>query len=107
MQPETGTHSRKNYTCSVMVTLFRIMADGRNNYRMDPYHRMDISVTWKGIESKNLNRVGTSASFNVYNRYNPYIIYFDNKVDNGVVTIEAKQISLFPILPSITYNFKF
>jgi len=79
----------------------------RNNYRMDPYHRMDISVTWKGIESKKFESSWNFSVFNVYNRYNPYIIYFDNKVDNGVVTIEAKQISLFPILPSITYNFKF
>ena len=45
--------------------------------------------------------------FNVYNRYNPYIIYFDTKSENGTIEIQAKQISLFPIIPSVTWNFKF
>lgn len=79
----------------------------RNNYRIAPYHRADISVTLKGKEHKRFESSWNFSVFNVYNRYNPYIIYFDNKVENGVVTIQAKQISLFPIIPSVTYNFKF
>lgn len=79
----------------------------RNNYRIAPYHRADISVTLKGKERKRFESSWNFSIFNVYNRYNPYIIYFDNSVENGVVTIQAKQISLFPIIPSVTYNFKF
>lgn len=47
--------------------------------------------------------------FNVYNRHNPYILYFANEgsVTSGTLTIKAKQVYLFPILPSITWNFKF
>ncbi|MCW3102816.1 MAG: TonB-dependent receptor [Bacteroidetes bacterium] len=47
--------------------------------------------------------------FNVYNRHNPYIIYFANEgsVTTGDLKIKAKQVYLFPILPSITWNFKF
>jgi hypothetical protein len=47
--------------------------------------------------------------FNVYNRHNPYIIYFANEgsVTQGTLSIKAKQVYLFPILPSITWNFKF
>ncbi len=47
--------------------------------------------------------------FNVYNRHNPYIIYFANEgsATQGNLTIKAKQVYLFPILPSVTWNFKF
>ncbi len=47
--------------------------------------------------------------FNVYNRHNPYIIYFANEgsATSGNLTITAKQVYLFPILPSVTWNFKF
>ena len=47
--------------------------------------------------------------FNVYNRANPYLIYFDASGDflKGTYTVKAKQVSLFPILPTLTWNFKF
>jgi hypothetical protein len=47
--------------------------------------------------------------FNVYNRHNPYIVYFANtgSAYDGTLKIQAKQVYLFPILPSITWNFKF
>ncbi|HRB54435.1 MAG TPA: hypothetical protein PLD87_12225, partial [Bacteroidia bacterium] len=47
--------------------------------------------------------------YNVYSRMNPYFIYFNNEVDKetGEFKIQAKQVSLFPIIPSVTYNFKF
>jgi hypothetical protein len=40
---------------------------------------------------------------------NPYFIYFDQEgsLANGDLTIQAKQVSLFPILPAVTWNFKF
>ncbi len=51
----------------------------------------------------------TLSVFNVYNRHNPYLIYFDAKGDflKGDYTVQGKQVSLFPILPTITWNFKF
>jgi TonB dependent receptor/CarboxypepD_reg-like domain/TonB-dependent Receptor Plug Domain len=47
--------------------------------------------------------------FNVYNRHNPYLVYFANEgnITTGDLKVKAKQISLFPILPSVTWNFKF
>ncbi len=79
----------------------------RNNYRLAPYHRADLSITLKGKPHKKFQSSWNLSVFNVYNRYNPYIIYFDKTYDSEKITIEAKQISLFPIIPSITYNFKF
>ena len=49
------------------------------------------------------------AVYNVYNRRNPYFLYFSNEgnIFEGDLEIKAKQVSLFPIIPSITWNFKF
>lgn len=79
----------------------------RNNYRLPAYHRLDLSVTLKNKPGKKFESNWNFSIFNVYNRYNPYIIYFDNKVEGDNISIVAKQISLFPIIPSVTYNFKF
>ncbi|MCX6291889.1 MAG: TonB-dependent receptor [Bacteroidetes bacterium] len=79
----------------------------RNNYRLPSYHRLDISATLYGKKKKKYQSSWNFSVFNVYDRYNPYIIYFDNKFENNTITIQAKQISLFPMLPSVTYNFSF
>ncbi len=81
---------------------------GRNELRMPAYHRMDISATWKLKKFKRFEHSLNFAIFNVYNRQNPYFIYFDTvgSVQQGNLSIQAKQVSLFPILPSVTWNFK-
>lgn len=58
---------------------------------------------------KNYETNWNFSVYNVYNRHNPYFIYFDNVGDaaSGTLEVKAKQVSLFPILPSITWNFKF
>ena len=83
----------------------------RNSYRMAAYHRADISITWTPGADKN-RKYQSSWNFsiyNVYNHYNPYFVYFDQSgsLKEGNLTIQAKQVSLFPILPAITWNFKF
>jgi hypothetical protein len=79
----------------------------RNNYRLPAYHRLDLSATLKNKPGRKHESSWNFSVFNVYNRYNPYIIYFDTKAENGNIEIQAKQISLFPIIPSVTWNFKF
>ncbi len=81
----------------------------RNSFRLAPYHRMDIAATLQGKKHKKYESSWSFAVFNVYNRKNPYFIYFQNEGDikKGNLVIKAKQVSLFPILPSVTWNFKF
>lgn len=81
----------------------------RNSFRMAPYHRMDVSATWYCKPRKRFESSWNFAVYNVYNRHNPYFIYFDNEGDlqSGTLEITAKQVSLFPIIPSVTWNFKF
>jgi hypothetical protein len=81
----------------------------RNGYRMPPYHRGDISATYTGKKHKKYESSWNFSIYNVYNRYNPYYIYFDTEgnVSDFHLETKAKQVSLFPILPSVTWNFKF
>jgi hypothetical protein len=80
----------------------------RNSYRMQPYHRMDISATYIFPKTKFYSDI-TISVYNVYNRMNPYFIYYDvdGDVSSGNLEVQAKQSSLFPVLPSLTWNFKF
>lgn len=95
----------------------------RNSFRMAPYHRADISATLypkkkplkKDDEGNEIPRRFNFSSnwnfsvYNLYNRMNPYFIYFgnDGNIQQGNLEIKAYQVSLFPILPSVTWNFKF
>ena len=112
----------------------------RNSFRMKPYHRLDISITYtpdrhniiarqkkrweKRMQKKNIDITGREmpnkwyrniesswvlSVYNVYDRHNPYFIYFNDEgnITNGTLNVTAYQVSLFPILPSITWNFKF
>jgi hypothetical protein len=82
-----------------------------NKYRLNAYHRMDISATLtpQKKKKKKLESSWVFSIYNLYNRKNPYFIYFDQTGSpyTGDLKIQAKQVSLFPILPSVTWNFKF
>jgi len=80
----------------------------RNSYRMMDYHRLDLSVAFKGKinpERRWQNEFVVSI-YNAYNRKNPYMINFQNDIDNPGATY-AEMTYLFGIIPSFTYNFKF
>lgn len=82
-----------------------------NQYRMKAYHRIDISATYTPVSKKKrkLSSYWVFSIYNLYSRLNPYFIYFDQtgSAVNGDLKVEARQVSLFPILPAITWNFKF
>lgn len=82
-----------------------------NSYRMNPYHRLDIAATYtpKHKKQRKYTDNWVFSIYNVYSRLNPYFIYFDQEgsAAQGNLKVSAKQVSLFPILPSITWNVKF
>jgi hypothetical protein len=79
----------------------------RNSYRMPDYHRLDISVTLKGIEKagKKMHGEWNLSVYNVYNRHNSWSINFIQDAKNHNVTY-AEKTYLFSIIPALTYNFK-
>lgn len=76
---------------------------GRNNYRMPNYHRMDISLNWHKPLRHGSRTINVSV-YNVYNHLNPYLLYPETSW-NG--KNQLTQLSIFPILPSISYLWKF
>jgi hypothetical protein len=76
-------------------------------YKAEGRDTTEIQATKKWL--KRYQNSWTLSIFNVYNRYNPYFIYFTRTGDfnAGTLKVGAKQVTLFPILPSITWNFKF
>jgi hypothetical protein len=75
----------------------------RNGYRMPAYHRADVGIKFWKLKTR-WERAWIISAYNVYNRRNPFFIYNTN-ADNGRSVF--KQVSLFPIIPSISYQFKF
>lgn len=78
----------------------------RNGYRTPSYHRLDVSATLEGKQRKNYQSSWSFGIYNLYNRKNAYSIDFRENKDNPTTT-EIVKTSLFGIIPSVTWNFKF
>lgn len=79
----------------------------RNGLRMPTYHRLDLSATLK--PARNPAAKWVFSVYNVYNRSNPYFIYFDVRgdVSDYSLDVDLEEVSLFPVLPSISYELSF
>ncbi|MEZ5018447.1 MAG: TonB-dependent receptor [Flavipsychrobacter sp.] len=78
----------------------------RNASRMPAYHRLDLGATYTKVTKKGRESSWAFSIYNAYNRFNPFSIAFEQNANNPQQT-QAVQTSLFGIVPSITYNFKF
>ena len=80
----------------------------RNSYRLIDYVRLDLGMVYK-IGSRR-NQDLTFSIYNALNRRNAYFIFFEtlrNKQTDRITGFRAQQVSLFPVIPSVTYNFRF
>jgi len=77
--------------------------EGRNLFRAPAYHRMDLGVNMHK-ERKRGKRTWSISVYNLYNRKNPFMLYFSNDEYGNT---KLMQFSLFPIIPSVSYSFKF
>jgi hypothetical protein len=80
----------------------------RNGFRMPANHRMDLGVVYTFFPKWGESDL-TLSIYNAYSRRNPFFVYFDI-VENELgipEKVTPKQVSLFPIIPSVTWNFKF
>ncbi len=81
--------------------------EARNSSRLSAFHRMDFSATWtpKPESTKRWKGEWVFSIYNVYNRKNAASVSFRENTDTG--QNEAVRLSIFGIIPSVTYNFKF
>ncbi|MGB3618137.1 MAG: TonB-dependent receptor, partial [Catalinimonas sp.] len=81
----------------------------RNGFRQAAYHRLDLGLVWK-FNPKWGESDLTFSVYNLYNRRNPFFVFFEdireddvNRTGN-ITGFRAKQVSLFPVIPSVAYN---
>lgn len=77
----------------------------RSGYRAPAYHRLDLSATYSRRTAKTTQQWAFGL-YNAYNRYNPYVISFENDDEkpSGTKTV---QTSLFGIIPSVSFTLKY
>ena len=88
----------------------------KNGSRMKDYHRLDIGLTWTHFNSR-YNKVEWNFSvYNVYNRHNPMFYYYNSSKsldfynppkNNGFKPLSLYQLSIFPVMPSVSYKVYF
>jgi hypothetical protein len=81
---------------------------GRGNYKLPATHRMDIGLTMRK-QKKWGEREWVFSLYNAYSRLNPLFLQYTPVLDGQGISTSFKPelVSLFPILPAITYQFKF
>ena len=86
----------------------------RNNYRLPSYHRLDLGFNFIK-KKKHGTRTWNLSFYNAYNQMNPFIVYKSfssdfvynpntNNYENKKILVKA---SIFPIIPSLSYSYKF
>jgi hypothetical protein len=80
-----------------------LILDDVNNFRMEDFHRLDISYTQSKIWKNGWKRSVGISIYNLYNRQNPYFVF--SRFSNN--DINYYKITLFPILPSFSYGLRF
>ena len=80
----------------------------RNNFRLGNYHRLDLSFNFHHNYKYGKGTINVSV-YNAYNHQNPFIVYTDYKYDEatGQEKKVLMQASIFPIIPSLSYSYKF
>ena len=100
-QPTNYPNSQYNYM-NLNIPNF----GARNSFRLPDYHRLDINLILKPRKkNRNIESTWVFGIYNLYNRDNANSIIF--RRNNETLKNEAVQISIFGIVPSVTYNFKF
>ena len=84
----------------------------KNDFRMKPFHHLDVGVQFiKPHKKNNGQSIFEISIYNVYNHHNPFFYFTEQEFEevNGQqkAVYKLKQISLFPIIPTFTYHFKF
>lgn len=83
----------------------------RNNYRLEPYHRLDVGINFHKT-FKRAPRIKRTINLSIYNTYcnmNPFMVYvyegYDYAADRHYK--QLRKVTIFPIIPSFSYGIQF
>lgn len=101
-QPSTFPNGQFEYN-GITVPIY----ESRNSSRLPSYNRLDVSVNYipKPNSTKRWKSEWVFGIYNIYNRKNAASITFRENRNSG--SNEALRLSIYGIIPSVTYNFKF
>ena len=75
----------------------------RGGFRLPSYHRLDVALNLHKTTRWG-ERTLSFGAYNAYNRKNPFFVYLSQGFDGAP---QFRQVSLFPIVPSVSYRFRF
>jgi hypothetical protein len=77
----------------------------KNNYRLRPYHRLDLGLQYRKEKAKITNEFRLDI-YNVYSQLNPFFIVLTKAEDpkTNRTRIFVREYSILPIVPSLSYN---
>ncbi len=88
----------------------RLFYGPRNSERLEDYHRLDVALNFtpNPESTKKWSSTWTLAIYNIYNRKNTLFLDTDFDINNeeNYIDASASKFAIFPIIPSITWNFK-
>lgn len=114
----TTLPSRKTMVMSGLVNPASSMeradyVEGRNNYRLPPSHRLNVGLNLHLFTRKHNESVWNFSVYNLYNAMNPNLVFLDYSYEIDQATgnmseaMVLKKYTMLPILPSISYTYKF
>ncbi|HOP14783.1 MAG TPA: TonB-dependent receptor, partial [Lentimicrobium sp.] len=77
-----------------------------NSYRMKAYHRLDLAIQFHKTKPR-YKRTWELGIYNAYNRKNPFFYFIENEYNESGTISKLKQVSIFPLIPSVSFNVKF
>jgi len=79
----------------------------KNSFRAEAYHRFDVSIQFHK-QKKHHERTWEFSLYNAYNRRNPFFYRLETVNTTGQPNRTGLfRYSVFPVVPSFSYNFKF
>ena len=84
----------------------------KNDFRMKPFHHLDIGVQFIKSHKRNKGQsIFEISIYNIYNHHNPFFYFttqeYRETESGGEIINKIQQISIFPIIPTLSYHFKF
>jgi len=81
----------------------------KNDFRMKPFHHLDIGVQFIKPHTKKGQSIFEISIYNVYNHHNPFFYFIGESYNDQTHewTTQLQSLSIFPIIPTFTYHFKF